>query len=424
MAKREKYKITYKATPLLYKFGIALLVLSAVLALFWYTEKLRSAILENNRRIITAHAKLFAIAKSETFTGPGLTIIFNEVIQKSDYPMIHTNSDREPISWRNIDIAPDDTTYESRQQLKGLLDEMASVVKPVEINVGTSDQVLGYIYFGEPSYTRWIRVIPLLELIFLSIVAFIGMSYYNRSRNWEKQNIWLGMAREMAHQLGTPISSLLGWIEITREQLSRNTHSRQETEDGDNLTDFLYEVVDEMDKDIQVLSRIVIRFGQIGSMPELKPTRIDQVIKSVTDYLKERIPRLREKVRMRVELDPVPMVRANELLISWACENLIKNAADAIGRDNGEIKVSVRQNLERDRVQIIITDNGKGIPVSDQKKIFSPGFTTKKRGWGIGLSLTKRIAEEYHHGSLTLLESIPFEKTTFIIELPVERSKS
>ncbi len=339
--------------------------------------------------------------------------------------MIHTNSDREPISWRNIDIAYNDTTFESRQKLKDMLDEMASVVKPVEINVGTSDEVLGYIYFGEPSYTRWIRVIPLLELIFLSVVAVLGISIYNRSRNWEKQNIWLGMAREMAHQLGTPISSLLGWIELLREQLSQNTHSSKHTEledKEDNLSEYLYEVINEMDKDVQVLSRIVIRFGQIGSMPELKPTRIDQVVESVTDYLKERIPRLREKIRLKVELDPVPMVKSNELLISWACENLVKNAVDAVGRDAGEIKVSVRQNLERDRVQIIITDNGKGIPLSDQKKIFSPGFTTKKRGWGIGLSLARRIVEEYHHGSLSLLESVPFDKTTFIIELPVERN--
>ncbi|MFP4460034.1 MAG: sensor histidine kinase [Candidatus Zixiibacteriota bacterium] len=411
-SRSDRFQITYKGIPAVYKIALAVFILLVIGLFFLYSEYIRQAVIENNRRIIKAHARLYAIAKSEAMSGPALGIIFEEVIEKSDFPMILTNSDKQPLSWRNVNISESDTTEKARQELIKMIHEMEQIVKPVEINVGRSNQILGYIYFGEPSYIKWVRVIPALELFFITVLLIFGFSVYNSIRNFEKQNIWLGLAREMAHQLGTPISSLMGWIEILRDRLP-DTKSQED--------EFFYEIVEEMDLDIQVLSRIVVRFGQIGSLPELKPTHVDKVVTDVVQYLKERIPKLREKVSLTTQIEKVPTVLANELLLSWACENIIKNAVDAFGRKNGHIQVSVRTNVENTSVQIIFTDDGKGISLADQRKIFSPGFTTKKRGWGLGLSLTRRIAEEYHYGRLYLLESHPYEKTTFVLEIPIEK---
>ncbi len=407
------FRIRYQAIPLHYKLGALILFAGVVIILFFYTENLRIKAIENNRHILSAYARLWGLATTETVTGPAQSIIFEEVIQKADFPLILTGPSGQPVSWRNIGIDNNDTTEHSRRKIRAKLRSMAKTVKPVEINIGKSDHVIGYIYFGEPQYIKWIRLIPVLELFFIFAILLFGLSIYNRIRSYEKQNIWLGMAREMAHQLGTPISSLMGWIEILRG------NTMEKSEDSD---DKLFEVVEEMDRDIQILSRIVVRFGQIGSVPELHLTEVDTVVLSVSDYLKERIPKLREKVSLKVQIEHVPKVYANELLLSWACENLIKNAIDALEKKAGKINVTVRTNLEKTDVQIIISDNGKGVSSSDQKKIFSPGFTTKKRGWGLGLSLAKRIAEEYHHGKLYLLESHPNEKTTFVIELPIKKT--
>lgn len=409
--KNEKYSIHYREIPLLYKIGAAVLVVLVVLPLFWYTEHLRTSLIEQNQRVLNAYAKLWSIAISTDLMGPAQRIIFDEVIDKAEYPLIQTNTDGEPIFWRNISgIPPGDTTSASKEKLRKMVKKMSKVMLPVRIFLGKSDRVLGYIYFGEPPSARWIRIIPLFEFALILVILVLGIAVYNRARSYEQQNIWLGMARESAHQLGTPVSSLLGWVELLREKIP------SETAPNDPYSST--QIVDEMEKDLTLLNKIVTRFGQIGSLPELEPINVDEVVREVIDYLRERIPRLSGNISLNFTAETVPRVFANDLLISWACENLVKNSIEAVGRGPGQVQVAVRQNLEKNAVQVVVSDNGKGISYSDQKKIFSPGFTTKKRGWGLGLSLTKRIVEEYHHGRLYLLESVPYEKTTFILEIP------
>jgi two-component system, sporulation sensor kinase D len=228
------------------------------------------------------------------------------------------------------------------------------------------------------------------------ILLFVGVVYFFfRTRKGAEQNrLWAGMAKETAHQIGTPLSSLIGWTEILKSE---------------NINP---EYISEMEKDIFRLQTITDRFSKIGSMPVLnKKDVVSETIKSF-EYLKARSSKLID-FKLEIPDDPI-YVRLNKQLYSWAIENLVKNAIDAM-KGKGLVTISIQKNSRY--VQILVSDTGKGIPKKDFQKIFRPGFTTKKRGWGLGLSLTKRIIEDYHEGKIKVKESDKGKGTTFQISL-------
>lgn len=271
----------------------------------------------------------------------------------------------------------------------------ASGVEPIETYGG-------YLYYKESTILRQLRYFPLVQLILIGAFITLGYLGFSSSRRAEQNRVWAGMAKETAHQLGTPISAILGWIE----------HLKMIRPDDEEIHD----VVDELNKDVRRLDLVADRFSKIGSEPKLEKVNIFEELEACRVYMQRRAPR---KVAFEFpDKNTAPLyVKINSHLFDWVVENLLRNALDAMG---GKGKISARVSIEKDNVVIDITDTGKGIPSSKFKTVFQPGFTTKKRGWGLGLSLAKRIIENYHSGKIFVRKSVINEGTTFTIKLPQE----
>jgi signal transduction histidine kinase len=262
---------------------------------------------------------------------------------------------------------------------------------PIEVNIIGDKQ---WIYYKDSALLNRLRFYPIYQLGFIGVFMFIAYFIFSSSRRSEQNQVWAGMAKEAAHQLGTPISSLMAWIELLKSKGGTK------------------EMILEMEKDIIHLETITDRFSKIGSKPTLENINIVKLLKNTTNYLQSRFP---EKVIIRAEFEKNEIiVPVSQVLLHWVIENICKNAVDAIKGD-GTIGVSIAE--ENSHVSINISDNGEGINRSILKNIFKPGVTSKKRGWGLGLSLSKRIVEEYHKGSLFVKKSGKKVGTTFTIRL-------
>ena len=232
--------------------------------------------------------------------------------------------------------------------------------------------------------------------ILFILIGYIGFSQIKKS---EQRYIWVGMAKETAHQLGTPLSSLHGWIELLKENPQK-----------------LSKALKEMDADAQRLSKIALRFSQIGSFPALKETKIVEILKNTVIYFQKRLPQLNKKITILEKYTVSPVVKLNGELFEWVIENLIKNAIDSMEKDSGIITISLEKEADH-YIAIDVSDTGKGINSRDKTHIFKPGFSTKTRGWGLGLSLAKRIIEDYHGGKLFIKETRSGKGSTFRVLL-------
>ena len=265
---------------------------------------------------------------------------------------------------------------------------------PIEINLGGGEKQ--YLYFRESYLLRNLRYFPVVQMVV--IFLFIGLAYFafSASRKAEQNQVWVGMSKETAHQLGTPISALMAWTEILK------------------MKDIDTTLIEEFEKDIQRLEKITERFSKIGSAPELLRTNVVEVLTSTISYLKSRFS---NKVVFEKTYDENSdfQVPLNAALFSWVIENLCKNAIDAMENNKGKITISISE--KEDQLRIDISDTGKGIPKKYYKTIFRPGYSTKKRGWGLGLSLAKRIIEIYHNGKIFIKQSEINKGSTFRIIL-------
>ena len=277
--------------------------------------------------------------------------------------------------------------------LRSELNEMKeSGDEPIEINIIGDKQ---WIYYTDSALLYRLRYYPVYQLGFIGLFMFIAYFMFSASRRSEQNKVWAGMAKETAHQIGTPLSSLMAWTELLKE--------KEGTE----------QMVTEMEKDIQRLETITERFSKIGSKSELQKRDIVSLVSQSIEYLKARMP-------VNTEFDiQVPgkeiIIPLNSVLFEWVIENLVTNAVDAM-KGKGKISVSITE--EENKIVINISDTGDGIDRSIIKNIFKPGVTSKKRGWGLGLSLSKRIIEEYHKGSIFVMKSEKGKGTTFTIRLP------
>lgn len=328
--------------------------------------------------------------------GDHIDFIFNIISEHSpDVPAAIVDADGIPIKWQNLGV-PDssDLTPQDSLQIARSIARMDRRFDPVLIEVASDSQT---VHYDESAIIRYLRVYPYLQLTFVALfigIGYLGFSYARRS---EQSNLWVGMAREAAHQLGTPISSLMGWHEVMRTG---------------PITD--HEVLKEVDEDVQRLSLIANRFNDIGSMPRLENQELFPVIEETADYIRRRLPRRGAALTVNVLKGLEAPINAE--LFAWVIENLLKNALDAI--ENRQAHVEISAGTERNGVYIDISDNGKGIDRREWSNIFKPGYSTKTRGWGLGLSLAKRIVVDYHGGSLTLLKSVVGQGSTFRIVIP------
>jgi len=314
---------------------------------------------------------------------------YTQIIQNNTtIPVILTNSEGEIIAHRNLNVPESNP----EKYLQRKLEEFKNSGEVLENKF--ADRETNYLYYKGSNLLTKLRLYPLILLAVIGIYMLISYMAFSNARRSEQNKVWTGMAKETAHQIGTPLSALMGWIAYLREQYPKEI------------------AFGEMEKDINRLTEITDRFSKIGSQPELNDFNLDQTISRTADYL---AIRLGKKISLTTNLGSESNVQHNGPLVSWVLENMIKNAADAL---EGEGEIRIRKESTAAEVHLFISDNGKGIPASDQRKIFHPGFTTKSRGWGLGLSLAKRIIEDYHQGKVILVESGAQVGTTFKITLP------
>ena len=379
-----------------FKGFLFLLVVGIGLFLHLYTQRVITQLREESRSLVQFYAGLYSqVVESEA---EDLSFLFDQVIRKTTFPLIQTDAGHRPISWKGIDVDPEDRSEEALGRVEGILRGMAGSVEPVPIMYG--DVVLNYLYYGDSRFIQQLRWLPYIEIGIVGLFILVGFVGYANLKRSEQRYIWVGMAKETAHQLGTPISSLMGWLELMRE-------GKQKGQD---------EVFDEMEKDLTRLQRVSTRFSQIGSKPDLKETRPAEVLAEVAAYIRRRAPQMGRVVTISESYEEVPTVPLNTGLFQWAVENVMKNSLDAMDKKEGFIEVRLGAS-ESGHVVVEVEDNGKGIDPSDWKRVFKPGHSTKKRGWGLGLTLAKRIVEEYHGGRLFVKESRPGRGTVMRVEL-------
>ena len=278
------------------------------------------------------------------------------------------------------------------KKIEKLVTQFSSEYKPIEIKYG--DEILATIYYGNSPIINKLKYYPAVLILIMFLFIAAVYLFYQTSKSAEQNKLWAGMAKETAHQIGTPLSSLVGWTEIFKTE---------------NVNP---EYIMEMEKDIDRLETITDRFSKIGSVPKLMKSDLVAETKDAFDYLKRRSSKL---IKFNLEVpEEVIYVRLNAPLYSWTIENLVKNGIDAM-RGKGTISISIETNSRY--AYIFVSDTGKGIPKQNFKRIFSPGFTSKKRGWGLGLSLARRIISEYHNGKIRVMKSSPETGTTIEISL-------
>jgi hypothetical protein len=352
----------------------------------WYTLSVIEQLQLDTRDQVDRYVRLWQMAANSPTSGDELPLIFDEIILKATIPMIVLDQDRRPVSWRNIPgVAPDDTTKATMERLVQVSDDMFRHNKEYPLYFG--ETVINYLRYGDSEVIGQLRIMPFIAIgivVAFLIVTLIGFQNIRRS---EERFIWVGMAKETAHQLGTPLTSLLGWLEVVGSQ-NRGDLSAEEFE---QLVD---STVTNMRMDVKRLERVANRFGQIGSTPEMKETDLNVLVAECVQYYRARLPFEGQGTQLVVTAGNIPPVRL------------------------GRVNITTGLSPDGSKVVLEIADNGHGIPVRAAKKIFHPGFTTKKRGWGMGLTLVKRIVEEYHVGRIVLLRSQPGE-TVFQVTLPV-----
>ncbi len=321
-------------------------------------------------------------------TNANLDLTLKILSSNQSTPMVVINNDGSVGSYSNIDeLKILDSIY-----LKKLILKFKDENKPIEIRY--QNEVLANIYYGNSNLLNKLKYYPLALLLIIILFGAVVYFFYRSNKNATENKLWSGMAKETAHQIGTPLSSLIGWTEILK---SENVNK---------------EYIVEIEKDVDRLQTITERFSKIGSIPTLQPLDIIKETIDSYSYLKTRSSKLIEFEIITPNREI--LVNLNKQLYSWTIENLVKNAIDAM---KGRGKITIEISELEDNIKVFISDTGKGILKNKFNAIFEPGYTTKKRGWGLGLSLTKRIIEEFHKGKIKVLHSEINKGTTFEIAL-------
>lgn len=372
-----------------WRTGLALIAILIVTGTIFYSQHVSRKIAKEERARVTAFGESLKI-KAAT-TDPNVLIFTNQIaVENDDIPIIETNESDNPSGlYINLDSTSvaNDTGY-----LRKMVKKYADINKPVVVEL---DSGFNKYYYGSTRLQNEVRYYPIVQLIIVGLFIIVTIVAMRGSYRSVQNQVWAGMAKETAHQLGTPVSSLEGWLEVMKERPGNE------------------QWIHELEKDVSRLRLVSDRFGKIGSTPQLEEMDIVNQISNMVEYIRKRAP---GKVSFSVDTHGVKVIHAkiSAPLFDWVIENLLKNALDAM-EGKGSIKVDIRE--EKASVVIDVTDTGKGISSQNISKVFKPGFTTKKRGWGLGLSLSKRIINRYHKGEIFVKHSEPGKGTTFRIVL-------
>ncbi len=400
-----------------------------VAGLFLYTHNLTVRLERQVRAMSRVLADFCATVTFEAVESESIQAVFREVIHQIDFPVVLADDTGRPYAWKGIGIPVDAVPVKESLHFdpanppeEGVLSRILDISRemdlhnpPVAMVKAGTEQVVGYVHYGESRLLRELRWVPFVEIGAFFLFISLGFLGFRSAKVSEQRYIWVGMAKETAHQLGTPISSLLGWIELLR---SRSRPSESAPDQIELPRQGFEETMQEMSSDVDRLQKVANRFSQVGSEPQRTSQDLVPLVLHIVEYFRRRAPRLGSGVQIEERYSKSPPVEINAQLVEWVVENLMKNAFDAMPREGGRINVAVFPHLDGEAVEIEISDNGRGMATRELRRVFDPGYTTKQRGWGLGLTLAKRIIEEYHGGRIWVKESRPGSGTTIAVSLP------
>ncbi len=382
----------------LYKIVIAFNLILVSIGSLFYTDNLIDKLEDRELRQVKLYAELLRILGSSD-SNDDFTLIF-QLIQEAnkvyEIPAIYVNEFGIPEIHNNVIVPEKLTLVEKDELLYSQLEKMKLEHNPIPVDLGNEKR--GYIYYSNSFLLTQLRYYPYIQLSIIFLIGFLAYLAFSSSRKAEQNRVWVGLAKETAHQLGTPLSSLMAWIEYFR--------SNNEVDAS---------ITDEMEKDVQRLEMITTRFSNIGSTPVMREEDLASVIINFVGYLSRRVS-TKVKITINNELEDGQKALINKNLFEWVIENVCKNAVDAMS-GIGEIRIDIKKARLAGEINIDISDTGKGINKANLQKVFNPGFSTKKRGWGLGLTLAKRIIENYHEGRLFVKSSELGKGTMFRIVL-------
>ena len=382
--------------------GFAILIAGASL---WYT----SYLVRNISNAERTRAELWAKSTQSIIAMPDVNdeyITFIYSIRDSlSVPAIVVDSAENIVTWRGLDSTKTNFDLEAdskkkydpkyfKNQLKAMKDQHPD---PIILELNNRSNEKWFVYYKDSILVTQLKVFPYIQLSLIAIFLLIAYGVFNSARKSEQDQVWVGLAKETAHQLGTPISSLMAWVELLKSKFNLSDDS----------------MIMEMENDVKRLEMVADRFSKIGSKPILHNHVVYEVVEEYVNYFKVRVS---DKIEFILKGDKHVEALVNVPLFDWVIENILKNAVNAID-NQGSIKIEIKENLVKEQVFIDISDTGSGIPKIDFATVFQPGYTTRKRGWGLGLSLTKRIVENYHQGSVFVKDSEIGKGTTFRIVL-------
>ncbi|MBS3807056.1 MAG: HAMP domain-containing histidine kinase [Bacteroidales bacterium] len=366
-----------------WKIYLLLAALFIVVGSYWFTNNLTRQLAEEERKKVELWAQGMKELTQNRNLDKDYSFILEVIRNNETVPMILTDEKEKMISMRNVHIGE----RNQEREIQELIAEMKQQHEPIEINLPQGKQ---YIFYKDSTLLTRLSYFPFIQLGVVALFLLISYYAFSTARKAEQNQVWVGMSKETAHQLGTPTTSLLANLELLRMTLDDQS------------------IIGEIEKDINRLEKITERFSKIGSQPALKSESLPPILSGVLEYIRTRTSkRVSFNLNFREEDDlQVPL---NKPLFEWVVENLLKNAIDSM---DGDGVIDVQVHCKGQQVMIDVSDQGKGISRSKQKAIFQPGYTTKTRGWGLGLSLAKRIIEQYHKGKIFVHHSEPGKGTT------------
>jgi len=394
--------------------GLFALGTIVVAAFAIYTVMVIRTLRQDAQRIAKLYAEQIL---PRAYTDPGVTgaelrVLF-DLIQEMPVSVVVTDQDGTPILWKGIAVPDTARSAKAIAEVRSIAARMDKVMPPREVilPVGNGSELRRAIHVAESPFLWRIAWMPFVATVVTLIFTGVAFWGFLKIKTGEQQALWVGMAKETAHQLGTPLSSLSGWLEILAEERASDGKGRRRSDT----------VVREMTNDIERLRKIAQRFGQVGSYPELHRELVTPVIDETLSYFQTRMPRLGRDIHIERDYHADEEIPLNRELLGWTFENLFRNSLDALSRAEGGALIRVTTERMDRWLRILFEDNGKGISPKDLDKMFLPGFSTKKRGWGLGLTFAKRIIEDYHGGKIGAHSAGPGQGMIIEIRLPINR---
>ena len=392
--------------------ALALLMAAAAVAVsLAYSNRQIERLRDQTRSFTRSYAELISfVATDTTASSSQLDIAFSRMIAQYDFPYVVTDTFGTPLAWRGVGAGADSIDARALDRIAERARAFDRQFGPIPLEVPGAPQIFHY---GDPPSVRRLRILPYIQLGLLTIVLLLVWWSLQAGLARQRSLVWVGVARESAHQFGTPLSSLQGWMKL----LSERVEAAPGAAAGAGEEPDVYKIVSAMEEDVDRLARITSRFAKIGGRAGAVPVDLADVARHVVEYMRGRAPQLGASVTFVEDYLPSAPVWGQQELLEWVVENLLKNSLDALGGKPGEIRVRVKASMNGEQVVLRVEDTGEGIAPADQRRIFDAGFSRKRRGWGLGLALARRLVDEYG-GRLNLVRSRPGEGSIFEAVLP------